>query len=157
MPGKRSSLSDKQWQQLLHHVAVEALALEAARRDLNDISLPRSGEFEAWRQTRTTSIKLDEETGAASLQFASAESHEGLLSYIPQAEPEVSVSENDGAETTEQLQEPVDQQEGGGESTLSLLISKLPRAKLRQYEADLRWMNMRLNNPLVKLAVCSEI
>ena len=60
MPQQRANVSDKQWEMLLHRVAVEILTLQKAGRDLNGICSSRTFQKVG---TRKAKIVVDHKDG----------------------------------------------------------------------------------------------
>lgn len=150
-------LNDEQWQRLLHHVTVEALVLEAAGRDLDDLYLTRNG-IDGYKATSQTSIIPDDTIGLASLQFRSAQLQEKILSQIPEPKPKIALAEASETEdgTGESVvQEAMETDSASHPLTVEVLGPITHSIKLKQYGAEQAWMNLRLKNPSIKLAVRS--
>lgn len=132
MPARRVPLTDRQLANLIHHVAVEVLALKKAGRDAREVCSPRSLQHDVWQNSRLASIKLDQ-NNTASLQFQSNSTEQSILDGIPQQE----------IASTEQR--PALQ---GNE------LGDLMEAHLQHYpEGTTPWMAMSLQDPAIKLAV----
>lgn len=129
---KKVDLSDEQWKRLLHHVAVEALVLRQAGRDLAQMCLPRR-KTTTWKYTSGISIKVE---GDGVTLTSNGASVERLLQRIPEkANP---ANPNAAASMLEEVK---------GATAMKSMDS------VRLAQEDDAWMQMPLADPAIKLAV----
>jgi hypothetical protein len=122
---------------LIHHTAVEVLALQKADRDLNDVCHHRSNQHQDWRHTRNATVTFGD-NGNTSLRFNSDEAEGLILGAIPREAP----SKTKRKDHT---------------STIGLSGSEIGHVmigSLSQYPKDSTpWMDMKLQDANMKLVV----
>jgi hypothetical protein len=139
MPPQRTNLTDGQLSKLLHHIAVEVLALQQAGRDLNQVCLTRSASQDNWRFTRYATITLGD-NGDAALAFNSEEAESLILRAIPKQD----------------LRRREDRRINNRTATLPPAsdLAQVLVGDLSQYpENSNSWMSMKLRDMGLKLAV----
>ena len=139
MPPQRTPLTDDHLVKLMHHIAVELLALQKAGRDLNQVCLTRSAAHDDWQYTRSATISLGD-SGDAALIFNSEEAESLILRAIPK---------QDGRRRGEK-------QIGNRTATLlpSSNLGQFMVGDLSQYpENSSPWMSIKLQDMNVKFAV----
>ena len=136
MPSKRIHLSDAHLSNLIHHITVEALVLQKAGRDLNQLCYPRGKAPKAWQHTNNAHIEADE-NGNASLLFYAEDAERVILRAIPGQRPK-------------RLE-----QEAGSENVLTKdeLASLLEGVPAPGMEVAGLWRHTMLSDPNVKFAV----
>ena len=138
MPRGRKNLTDDQLSKLLHHIAVEVLALQKAGRDLDQVCLTRSAQHDDWRYTRDATITL-EDNGDAALEFNSEEAESLILRAIPKQDLRRRQDKSKSNRTATPLPKTG--------------LAQVLDGDLLQYERSNSWMNMKLQDVNVKLAV----
>merc|ERR1712230_259947 len=87
LPWKRVQLDAAQWQMLLHHVTVEALTLQKAGRDVEQVCWPRIGSAANWEATRNARLQASVD-GGVTVHFGTPEDEGTILASIPTTLPE---------------------------------------------------------------------
>lgn len=124
-------MDETQLARLMHHIVVEILTLHRAGRDLSQACLPRGEGSENKQHTMGATIVLGGD-GASSLEFNSKAVKESILKAIPELE----LSEQEQTNTSR--------------SIAPSLVNELS-----QYSNGHLWMDMKLRDMNVKLAVSS--
>lgn len=137
LPWKRVQLDAAQWQMLLHHVTVEALTLQKAGRDVEQVCWPRVGSAANWEVTRNARLQASVD-GGVTVHFGTPEDESTILASIPTTLPENATQDQETLvnEVTNAVQGDLAEGEDGG-------IGKLPPA----------WMDISLHEPTLKMAV----
>ncbi|TKA32036.1 hypothetical protein B0A50_01282 [Salinomyces thailandicus] len=141
-PGKRVRLDAAQWRALLHHVVVELLTLQKAKRALEEACWPRVGESETWVHTRQARIQSSVD-GSVTMSFAQAEAEATILASIPTRHPE-QMTQN-----AEALSREVEGAvaEGGPADAADGPKGNIPPA----------WMDMSIQDPALKIMLLKRI
>ncbi|KAM0721116.1 hypothetical protein Q7P37_003402 [Cladosporium fusiforme] len=82
-PRRKLDFSAAEWRRVVHHVAVEVLALAQAERDVNAVYTERDVNVEDWM--RSARVQIKEVDGAIELQFPTEESRDAILKAVPQS------------------------------------------------------------------------
>lgn len=135
-------MNDIHWQKLVHHVAVEALALGKAGRDPNEACLIRSQDDKSWRYTQTAKITLDGATGKAIVAFKTDKAEQTFMSAIAEA-----ASKDGDAEVQ------AGEGQTGSERLLQTLRGVVDQSITPELLNDKAWMTVPIKDPLIKLAV----
>lgn len=93
-PRRQLEFEARQWRRVLHHVAVEALSLVQAGRDVNALYTERAVKRQDWK--RTARVQIKQTDGAIELQYSTEEDRLAILKAVPQslAEEIVKAAEN---------------------------------------------------------------
>lgn len=126
-------LTNRQWEKLLHHITVEVLALRQAGRILDDICNARQ-KTDNPHKTRTATIRRGNGQPGVTLKI-----DEGVEKAIPATEDTTEESADLLAPEEQALTQEVYAAVGGDD--------------LAQYTTSIQWMDMRLADPQIKLAV----
>ncbi|KAI7348696.1 hypothetical protein KC354_g13494 [Hortaea werneckii] len=137
LPWKRVQLDAAQWQMLLHHVTVEALTLQKAGRDVEQVCWPRVGSAANWEVTRNARLQASVD-GGVTVHFGTPEDESTILASIPTTLPENATQDQETLvnEVTNAVQGDLAEGEDGGNG-------KLPPA----------WMDISLHEPTLKMAL----
>ena len=137
MQQKKLVLRDEEWKKLLHHVAVEILALQQARRDFDQICYQRAT-GRSWRSTLGVKIGFDGDKATLPKKKGRDEAIKEVLRRIP------TTSQEAGPLTLALLKEEAEGAAGWRKNSKE-------RGQIAQ--EDDSWMQMPLSNPVMKLAV----
>lgn len=133
---KKTSLLDDQWKCLLHHVAVEVLALRQAGRDLDQVCYQRAKPSSG---RRTRGINMAAEGDGVALSANEGTSINAVLAVIPETAQEPT------QRSAQILRQEMERAAGMG---------KMSKQEYRDIaQGDDAWMQVRLSDPAVKLAV----
>jgi hypothetical protein len=133
-PAKRLELSNAQWEMLLKHVAVEALVLHRAGREIEEICRSRIPDARSWLYTRGATLEISPD-GTVGVTFPQAEAEEEILRAVPGEEN----VQDDEAVSREVEAAIAESAEGEGDAA----TTNSPPA----------WMSISLHDPVLKLAV----
>jgi len=164
-PRRKLELSPEQWRRVLHHVAVEVLALAQAGRDVNAVYTERAVRMEDWQ--RTASVQIKQTDGVIELQFPTNESIELILKAMPQslAEEIMKAAENAEMATAEGVEEALSevtaQQDVDAKHIDAEEKATMKAIKRAIHEtgtiADNDWLQTSLADPAIKLAVSGRL
>ena len=143
MPKKRVELDSTQWAMLLHHVTVEALVLQKAGRDVEQVCWPRGEGSHGWMYTRGARVQPSV-NGGVTVGFTQAEAEGLILQAIP-LEAAEGQTLDEAALFGEVEGAVADGSSAEGESGKK--NGFLPPA----------WMDVSLHDPRLKMAVCSPL
>lgn len=155
-------MTSAEWRRVLHHVAVEVLALAQAGRDVNAVYTERAVNVEDWMRTSRVQIKQTE--GAIELGFPTNEDMESILKAMPQSLAEEIVKAAESAETQSAegvetaAAEAAEQHDSREISDLEEKITMRSirdavRSSCKKSAADNTCLQISLADPAVKLAV----
>lgn len=150
---KKVELDNKQWEMLLHHVVVEVFALQKAGRDVDEVCHARQEGSSNWIYTKGARI-TQSVNGGITIDFAQADDEQQLLQAIQDAkterhlQPEENTFVEGQGSNIQQLAREVE----GAVSGDALAEESAQRPFLPP-----AWMDIKLNDPHLKLAVLKRI
>lgn len=163
MPTRKVQLnSDEEWQRVLHHVAVEVLALAQAGRDVNAVCVDRPVDRAHWQ--RTARVQIKQKGDAIELELPANDSMEQILKAIPRnlAEEIVKAAEDAELAAKGELKKVPEKPRTRRERADLLPMIVREDMKIRRVAAktasdkfDLGWLKTSLVDPAIKFAVSS--
>lgn len=146
---KRVELNHKQWEMLLHHVTVEALALQKAGRNVEELCHARNEGSSNWLCTKGAKLQQNVD-GGITISFAQAKDEQQLLRAITDANTEGNLSTGENPSIGEHglsMQRLIREVEG--------VVSEGAPAEEggQKHSLPSVWMDFTLNDPQLKLAV----
>ena len=141
-PKRRVELDRRQWQSLLHHITVEALVLQKAKRPTGQVCYPRLADSNGWMHTRNATIKPSATGKGITVTFPDPNAELQILASIPKELME-------GAQGLQDEDALFTEVEGAiAESGDRNITGQKPKGRLPP-----AWMDVSVSNPGLKIAV----